>query len=443
MNGTIRHWSSLTMISLSTVIALSACSPKTATNNNAADPGEQTKVPQAAINEPVELTFYYMYADWSTEKFMGLVGKHIQKQYPNVRFNFIQTGTGTTIEDTVAAKQNLDVIIASQGQLQKLADLGLLSDISDLVTTYKYDLNRIEPSPLETMRRIANGSIVGLPYKINALALYYNKDIFDKFGVPYLKDGMTWDEIYEKARLLTRTDAGVSYTGISFGSYGNLLTLNQYGHELVDPKTRKPTFEDNFWKPYVDSFTRFYQLGSGPNPDLLNGPKVKEAFTKNKTSAMWFATIGDFPRINEWDFNWDVAAYPTFKELPDVGPPPAPTYMLVSANSKHRSEAFLAVASMLSDETQTELVKQGDATSLKNKQVRDQFGTAYPYLKDKNVKALLPGKMAGPISWNKETIAVQSVFSKAFADVAQGTKDVNTALREAQEAGQKAIDALK
>lgn len=43
-------------------------------------------------------------------------------------------------------------------------------------------------STIDFLRRNSNGAILGVA------GLYYNKEIFDKFGVGYPKDRMTWPE---------------------------------------------------------------------------------------------------------------------------------------------------------------------------------------------------------------------------------------------------------
>lgn len=423
---------------------LSACGGGDVANSPETKAETKGDTPAAGIDKPTELTVYYMFSNWTDEDFMKSFGSLIQRKYPNVTFKLILNKQGSTIQDMVTTKADMDIIIASQSQIFSLGELGLLTDISDLMKTNKFDLNRLEPSAVENLRKITNGSVVGLPYKINTMALYYNKDLFDKFGVPYIKDGSSWDDVYEAARKLTRVDGGVQYWGISLNAYQNFLTLNQYSHELVNPKTLVPTFTDNFWKGYMENFVRFAEIpSSGLTKEVLG--KQNDLFVKDKTLAMWVATIGGVPGLSKESshLNWDITTYPVFKDIPDMGPPPAPTYMLLSANSKQKTEAFLAMAEMLSDESQLALSKLGNATALSDKSIRASFGDELIELKGKNVKALLPNKMALPITWNNHTIVSQTAVTKAFADVLLGAKDTNTALREAQEGAEKAIAELK
>ena len=58
-------------------------------------------------------------------------------------------------------------------------------------------------------------TIYGLPYRGDFWILFYNKDLFDSFGVPYPTNDMTWEEFEETAKLLTSGE-GASKT---YGTY--------------------------------------------------------------------------------------------------------------------------------------------------------------------------------------------------------------------------------
>jgi multiple sugar transport system substrate-binding protein len=143
---------------------------------------------------------------------------------------------------------------------------------------------------------------------------------------------------------------------------------------------------------------------------------------------------------NDNPFNWDVVSLPTFKDLPGVAGQPGPTYLTVSTTSKHRDEAFLSIAQMLSEEVQLERSKDGSVTVLNNfKSAIDVFGQNAPALKGKNVKAITPTKMAEPAVFSKYNTIAQNEISSLIMRVATGEKDLNTALRESAEAIDKQI----
>jgi multiple sugar transport system substrate-binding protein len=72
------------------------------------------------------------------------------------------------------------------------------------------------PTTIDIQKGFADGGTYGMPVSTTSGALFHNKDLFDKFGVPYPKDGMTWDVLYELAKKMTRNEGGVQYKGFTF-----------------------------------------------------------------------------------------------------------------------------------------------------------------------------------------------------------------------------------
>ncbi|MDF2715158.1 MAG: extracellular solute-binding protein family 1 [Paenibacillus sp.] len=105
-------------------------------------------------------------------------------------------------------------------------------DITELVRKHKLDLNRFEPASLQIMRQMNGGKLNALPINLLYLVLVYNKDIFDKFGEPYPRDGMTWEEAVQIAKKLTRNDAGVQYMGFGNQQWAAFWRGNQFGQEM-------------------------------------------------------------------------------------------------------------------------------------------------------------------------------------------------------------------
>src|SRR5262249_24395576 len=144
---------------------------------------------------------------------------------------------------------------------------------------------------------------------------YYNKDIFDRFAVPYPKDGMTWDNAIDLAKKLTRSDGGVQYKGLTID--GNINRLGeQRSLPMVDP-TGKSVLQTDGWKSVFDVYR---QIGQIPG-NLLENPQRIQAFEKDKNLAMLAglsARIGEFEQLQNQGqaMNWDMVTMPTFSQAP-------------------------------------------------------------------------------------------------------------------------------
>ena len=104
---------------------------------------------------------------------------------------------------------------------------GYLLDITDLFESGAVDVTKYPAHTVAT--HTVDGVLWGIPRDFDAIAVYYNKTLFDEAGVEYPKDGWTWDEFIETAKKLTNPDAGIhgcsiAANGQAFGYdyiYGN------------------------------------------------------------------------------------------------------------------------------------------------------------------------------------------------------------------------------
>lgn len=85
--------------------------------------------------------------------------------------------------------------------LQNWIAQDLVMSIEDKVKETNYDLAPF--LGLEKNYRGPNGELYGLPYRSDFWVLFYNKTLFDKAGVAYPTNDMTWEQYTELARKMT------------------------------------------------------------------------------------------------------------------------------------------------------------------------------------------------------------------------------------------------
>jgi multiple sugar transport system substrate-binding protein len=433
------------------MFALTACATGTASKDagqSGTDTGKNAPAQQSAADlakkaaeEPTELVFYVTNNGWTEDKFMESYGDPIRKKFPKYTIKFYPQKDGKTFEQAIATNQTIDILISSVGLTPAfLLTYNVQSDISDLIKKYNYDLNRLEPSTVEIQRQLANGGIYGLPVTTSSAALFYNKDLFDKFGVSYPKDGMNWDELYELAQKMTRNDGGQQYKGFT-NAFQHLMFLNQLSAPHLDSKTFKALYTADNFKRAFENYARFYKI---PGNDL---PKNKftlggqqDPFYKDQTVAM-FMTLSGAGKTYQNLLNWDVVQVPFFKDKPGVGAQSYPNYFYITSTSKHRDAAFQVLAYATSDEYQEWLMKDGVPSVLKDQsKLISSFGINEPFYKGKNIKSLLPAKFAAPTMKTQYQAIADKETLAALGEYTSG-KDVNTVLREAAERTDKEIAA--
>lgn len=397
----------------------------------------------ASLKAPVELVFYALSPLTGTEEEKAVQWtSYVQKKHPHISFKFINATDENTVDKFMLSKQPVDVLFGSFASFLIYKDRELVADMTELVKQHQFDLSGIEQSYLDLVRRYFNDALPMLPVYDLRLGLYYNKDLFDKFGVAYPKDGVTWEETLATARQLTRVDSGVIYRGLAAASAGAGLAVNQYSLGYVDPKSNKAVINTDSWKRYFDTMVPLFTVPNyNPTRENMTGGAQLKMFEQG-TAAMLLAfnSYGMF-NLPALQLNWDVAGLPEMSDLRGVGAQPYPVYMALSSGSKHKEDAFLAISALLSAEAQIDRSsKYGVFSPLKDPKAKAAFGEAEAW-KGKNVRAFAEQKPAAPASTVRaeyKTIA-EGELGKAFLSVVTGEKDVNTALREAEEAADKAI----
>ncbi|TMV50627.1 extracellular solute-binding protein [Paenibacillus mesophilus] len=399
---------------------------------------------QKIADKPSEVTITYPATGEKTDLLIERYGNQIQKKFPNYRLKYIPrvAAEGTNYYASVLAnKEPIDILIASLPTTSIfLTNLKLENDISDLIKKYNYDLSKLEPSLVDIQRKIAGGGIYGLPSTVGNIVFLYNKALFDKFGVPYPKDGMTWDDIYDLARRMTRTEDGREYKGIVF-EFDQLMDRNQLSAPYFEEKTYKAMFmEDHFIRAF-DNLARFYKIPGNGLPNNKYSSPIN-LFTDSQTAAMFMGPSGHVRAAAQKIPDWNAVSVPVFKDKPGVGFQSTPEYFYITSTSKERDAAFQVLAYIASDEFQEWMGRSlALMPGMKNTdRIMQSFGAELPGFQGKNVKSLVPPKNAAMAVPTPFTITGNTEMQKAISEYSSGN-DVNTVLREAAERADKQIAA--
>lgn len=368
----------------------------------------------------------------------------MKKKFPHITLEQIKDEPGSRLPELIAAGNIPDIIQHGPGFIYDIIDSGLHYDMTPLIKSYKFDLGNINPVALETLKGYTEGNeVYGLPITLNNGALYYNKDIFNKFAVPFPKDGMTWNEVLELAKRIEGKNDGQTYRGLMIQLHSH-IAYNSLSLPFVDRKKDMAMVHTDQWQSLFNLMKSIHNIGAWKMEDL--GNKEIQYFLKDKTVAMVSITniLGLMKDAMSEGLDWDMVSMPTFPQAPNTGFTFNGPVHFITSTSKHKEQAFAVVSHFLSDEVQMLRSKAGEPTVLTNPDVQAAYGTNLPHLKGKNVTAILPKKIApvSPSISKYDAIAASEMVAR-LKDVIVNDKDVNTALREADENINKKIQEQK
>jgi multiple sugar transport system substrate-binding protein len=318
--------------------------------------------------------------------------------------------------------------------------------MNELIKKYNVDLNRFNPIFIQGFKDITSrkGELYGLPVSpFFSRVLYYNKDLFNKFGQPYLKDGMSMDEVYNVAKTMTRSEGGVDYRGYS-ANITSIVAYNSYSLPSLDPVKDQMAGMDT-WKKIFESYARFYQIPNNKVETSVSGESV--AYKKGNV-AMWSDNYSPYLDLSMMP-NWDMVSVPLVDGAPRKVGIFTPGYLMITKQSKYKDDAFKVIMEMLSDEVQLKDSRNGFLPTLANNKYIDVLAQDSPTYKGKNIKAVTyyefapvrPARAEGMTVVDSST--ADSFIRNAFLNVAIGKEDVNSALRNADELLRKEVEKVK
>ncbi|WP_079912893.1 ABC transporter substrate-binding protein [Paenibacillus sp. 32352] len=397
-------------------------------------------------NEPVTLRFYSHNAGiLSDADLEELISKPVRAKYPNITLELIK---GTNLDKMLAAGEVPDIIATSNYYLHDVLQMGLGTDLNDFVKSQRIDMGRFEPEAVNVMKSFGKkGELYGVPYAMNYGVLAYNKDIFDKYGVPYPKDGMTWNQILELARKVTRADQGNQYIGLDMGDPQTLTRA--YSLPVVDDKQEKAVLTSDGYKKVFGLYQQLYEI-----PGIVDSKKKYtygiDAFLKEQKVAMfpyWISALtARLPQLKEpgKDFNWDVVSFPSMDDRPGLGREIDFHLAMVPPNTPHPKAAYAVIQSLISDAAQTAMNRSGSRLSiLKDPAIRNQFAADAKLYDGKNLLGIFAVKPAPLPEATAYDVKSYSFLKEGIKSMVNDGKDINTALREANDKADKYIQEMK
>ncbi|HIW33089.1 MAG TPA: extracellular solute-binding protein [Candidatus Paenibacillus intestinavium] len=294
-----------------------------------------------------------------------------KEKFPHITLEKIVPAEGVTPAEVLISNDPPDIIYQTSGSFYAFQELEALADLTPLADKYGFDTKRIKPYLLESVYNFSeDGELFTLPFSSNVASLFYNKDIFDKFHVPYPSDEQaTWDNILEIAQQLTRNDDGVQYIGIDLNN-GPATLQGSYGVSTLDPETGEPILQSERWRKIFETVEKSVQIPGYDQGDKYQYDRNSFVIDQNLAirPTLLANLIGTLEELRAAGkpLNWDIATIPNFDDYLGQGKVANVHSVSISTVSKHPDEAFQVLANILSDEVQRKVSRNGRVPALDN-----------------------------------------------------------------------------
>lgn len=318
------------------------------------------------------------FISWGSKSEVAIIKPLIaefEEKNPGISVKFIHTPDNyfRKLHLLVASKLTPDVVFINNIYGALYADNGVFLDLGKFMERDGIAAKDFSPQALGTFQR--NNKLYAIPRDVSNLVIYYNKDIFDRYNVPYPDENWTYKDFLTTAGQLTHDVDGNGRTdlfGISFREeplfWLPYLLSNGGGvisQDLKDIIIGKPASVEAI-QFYSDLRNRYHVA---PTKSETGSATVEQLFMQGKLamllSGRWFVPI----YRRELTFNWDVAGFPSGKEG-SITACDASGWA-ISAKSKHPEEAwrfvsFLATRKSIEKFTQSGLIVPARVDVLKS-----------------------------------------------------------------------------
>lgn len=279
----------LIILALLASILLSSCSQSTKE-----DPNEKYNTMITIYTNHQEPFFYQMF------------GNLILEQYPDMELNII-SGTSSDTKTIIADIQSHqpDLIISWLDVYQQLRDEDALVDLKPQFEAHKIKLETFSPQMINALQN-DNNQLMGISPLVFKSGLFYNKDIFEKYGVPEPTYPITWNQLIQLANSFEGTDIN----GIDGFTEEQLLydIARSEGWKLLDEETNELIWNKEQWIKALETVLS--------SPDTIQNDFGAQ-FQKG-SSAMYYGMLNQINNLTDVDFNWGIVPSPVDERTPDL-----------------------------------------------------------------------------------------------------------------------------
>ena len=300
----------------------------------------------------------------------------VTELYPNIKVEFEYTdwnGYWTKLPVDLASGDAPDIVYMHAMRAKDYLGDSFLNLQPYIDDDQDIDLDDFYTGILDAYR--IGGDIYGLPYDFGPYIIYYNKDLFDKHGVEYPTNDMTWDEFIEKCRALTGDG---DYGFATLPNIDNMLPqLLCEGAEIIDP-------EGNLNIDTPEAAAAIQKISDLINVEKVAAPVTDSGNTVWHLEAFQAGNIGmvvDGPwtatRVKEYcDFDAGVCTmYKSEKQMTTING----SGFAITKDTKHPEEAYKALEYITGAAAQKKLAEWGRALPSRAS-VREPYYEANNYI---------------------------------------------------------------
>ncbi|QNF28070.1 ABC transporter substrate-binding protein [Metabacillus elymi] len=299
----------LIVLSAFLLLILGACSSTNAGTNGSGAEGEGTNTEETAGKQ--EVVFWHAMSG-ELETVLNDIVADFNESQENIEVKPIFQGTyeeALTKFNTVAGTEDAPTIMQTfEVGTKYMIDSGHVQPVQKFIDEDKYDTSQWEENISNYYS--VDGEQYSMPFNSSTPILVYNKDAFKEAGLDPEKAPMTYSELKNAAKKLTKTEGGeTSQYGFSILNYGwffEEMLAEQGGHYVDNENGRsgnatKATFNDELGLNVFNLISDMHKEGTFFNVGQ-NWDDMRAAFQSGKIAMYLDSSAGIKAMVDNSDF---------------------------------------------------------------------------------------------------------------------------------------------
>ena len=345
-----------------------------------------------------------------------------QKSHPNIRVKYTELTEDSYEKELInalAASRGPDIFMINNRWAVKHSDKIVPSPAEKLSPSAFRDLF---PQVAEYDFLSSDEQVYGMPLSIDTLALFYNRDVFDRYGVALAPK--TWEEFLraipklrtiDKSGQLILPAAAVGGSTISISNAPDILELlmlqtgaltpDEYPSQTIDSEEGERALE--FYVQFTNRESQYYAWSDA------SGSSV-DSFAEGKT-AMIFAYANDTEKIKAKNPFLNFAVVPAPQADLNQAVSVADYWGLAASSKTESPEAawdFIVFAATDKEATLDYLTSTGRPPALRS--------LINEYLNDSKLGSFARQALTARSFYERDDEAVETIFDKAIRDAIKG-----------------------
>lgn len=384
--------------------------------------------------------------DWDKTAYYKPLIKAFEAKYPNIKVEYTDLGSAeySTMLMTQLAGGSSDLDIVQVKDIPGYANLVKSNNLMSLNGNIKKaGINPADYGGLIEELTV-NDNVYSLPFRSDVWILYYNKTLFDKAGVKYPTNDMTWDEFADKARKLTSGMGAKKTYGALFHTWRSTVQLPC----ILDGKHTLDGGSYGFLKPCYERVLDLQKDRAIPSYATMktSGSHYSGPFFNGSIAMLpmgsWFIATQIIKQKSGESLvdKWGIARYPHPKGVASGNTAATITSLGVSANSKHKEEALKFINFVSSSDGAKIIAKTGTLPAMKTDEVLSVITSKDGFPQDDTSKTALKtvkGYLELPV--NLKAAKMEVLLNRSHDEIMTNNISVEKGLKEMDEGIQAII----